>query len=144
MPTHRGKWILVLTIVCRSAIAQTGDGRSDEVEGWIKRLWTETHDYEPSRSVEIRWTSSVNAVSAETLARWKTEIEGKPDHPRRLEISTQERRLRDGPDKVGVVLRYADASLWRQSEDHLYNPTLLFSDSAFDGTVCWLLNRESL
>lgn len=131
---------LIATVVLTSPVL----AQNAEIEAWMKQLWAETQDFEPATPVEIRWTSASEGVSAEILAQWKKEVEGKPEHPRRLEIPAHERRLRDGPDKANFVLLYADASLWRQSEDHPYNPTIMYSDAAFDGRVCWYLYRESL
>jgi hypothetical protein len=77
------------------------------------------------------------------MAKWRAEVEGKPEHPRRSEIAAQE-HVRAHPELAfKTVLYYSSASAWRTQEEQPFSG-VKYNDWAVGDGVLWNLDSRSL
>lgn len=75
------------------------------------------------------------AVDDATLAMWRAEVEGKPEHPFRSSIALEERLRKAGSERTVSELWLIDPDHWRYTIDFERNGE--YRDTAVDGQRGW-------
>lgn len=111
-------WVSIFALSGPLAASTAAAPQDDAAPPTRERLlaWFEAErklaaDPAPLGNVRLDYEIHAHAYATHALlAKWKREVEGHPEHPRRADIPVVERRLRDGPD-------VSFGSIWRPSED---------------------------
>jgi len=116
----------------------------EAVHTWFLQALEEARTIEPLGNMRIVLLYEDHpAASDETLAGWRREASGKPQHPLRALIETEERRRRHGPDHSRETIWFLDDSHWRLSTDTVRgegDPTPF--DTAQSGGASWQLTQD--
>jgi hypothetical protein len=136
--------MLLLTTVTQTAVYAQQSEQSARFRAWWDRVTVVAGDNDSLDGVCIAYRVDMLQVPrADELARLRREVEGKPDHPARVQLSIYDRRLQlDGKDgDQRMVWRYK--GMWRYNGQPLSDPEA-YSDLVWGDGVAWGLSQNTL
>ncbi len=116
----------------------------EQLKAWLQAEVEAASRYPNLTGFEFRYIGETHypALPGEIEAHWR-EVQGRPDHPKRLRLEQMERYAEEGPIRNSVIFWTRGPDQWRASGDQTgsaakYNDFLLMPDRS------WILTAEQL
>lgn len=115
-----------------------------EFRSWVAAQIERATKLQFDAPVKLSWKAEALPYDAEMVASWRRTVEGKPEHPLRLELEAAERRIRRGPDRIESALYIQTRKAWRMCETLDYMPETPYFDSGMNQSDSWALNAQTM
>lgn len=129
--------ILVSLSLCPAQVAEA----RQPVAEWLASEWKAAQQLPDLGGKGFRYKTEMYAVlSAAELRALESQVQNKPEHPRRHELLAEKGRAARGPDVFRTCI-FSDGAGWRYSFD---SSSRSFIDAALTGSQAWQLTQDSL
>lgn len=110
---------------------------------WVAQQFEQMQQFKLPRDIHAVWRDELFRTMSDAERRAaEKQVQDHPDHPDRMPLMFENRRLSEGPDVWIGELLYKDPTHWRisQTTEHLET----FGDMVLDGAAAWQLSPEQI
>lgn len=110
---------------------------------WVEQEIERARRYEMPGDIHVAWRDELFRIMTDReLGAVEDRVRGHPDHPDRMQLMFERRRISDGPDVWAGELLFKDRDHWRvnRTTEHLDT----FADMGLDGTQAWQLSPKQV
>jgi len=137
--------LFVLTISLHATLSSAAAGPPTFDLAWTLGQWRDSADFTIPDSVLIRWKqTNYPAGTRDDLARLRSLVGDKPDHPKRREMETLARQLEVEPDSWTHTLWYEHENRFRLSTTYSAGRPITYNDVAVDNGAVWRITDRTL
>jgi len=134
--------VIATTTFLASASFAAVEPTEAEVRAWLEAEIERAVKLDLPAPFAVKWTyEDYNVLTGDELAALRTEVAGKPFHPRRPELEAAERQVREGRTLIHMLWLRDDGGRWRFGIEY---PGLTTRDTGYGPSQSWRLTDGTL
>jgi len=134
--------VIATTTFLASASFAAVEPTEAEVRAWLEAEIERAVKLDLPAPFAVKWTyEDYNVLSADELTALRSEVSGKPFHPKRPQLAAAERQVRDGKTLIHLLWLCDDDGRWRFGTEH---PGMTTRDTMYGPRRSWKLSNGTL